>query len=250
MHLIVSKVIFAASIFMLSLVSGLASLKIYRQGSQLSIISDAISSGIFLGAALLHMLPDAVTKFGELSNHEYPIAYLICLITFVILLFLERGLSTYGNNLRKTGKTVIPTFLVGLLAAHSIVEGAAIGANSSLLGAMAIFIAVFAHKGSESFALTINLQRLAIAKNTIKKTIVVFSMTTPLGILIASYILAITDTNSGGITLAIFNSIAAGTFLYLSTEHLIEGEKSFGNLHEVIALILGVGLMALVAVFV
>ncbi len=250
MDLITLKAIFALSIFILSLISGLASLKINRATSAIASISDAASSGVFLGAALLHMLPDAVAKFEELHSCHYPVAHLICLVTFMLLLLMERGLFTYGNSQRANKKNTMPLFLVGLLAIHSLIEGAAIGVNDNLLEILAIFIAVFTHKGSESFALATNLARLAVDKKNIKKAIAIFSMVTPLGILIASYVLYLTTTTSGGTAVAIFNAIAAGTFLYLSTEHLIEGKKSFESLYEVIALIVGVSVMAMVAVFV
>ncbi len=247
MSLIIANTIFAFSIFVLTCITGLAPLKLLHTESRLSTISDAFASGVFLGTALLHMLPDAVLKFKEVYTSDYPIAYLICLATCISLLLIERGLFIYSNAHPGKNKFLLPISLVSLLTMHSLIEGAAIGINNNILEAMAIFIAVFAHKGSESFALAVNLRRFALTKNTIKKTILIFSLMTPLGIFIASYVLNVSISNSGGLLIAIFNSIAAGTFLYLSTEHLIEGKKSFENLYEVIALITGASIMAVVA---
>ena len=70
---------------------------------------------------------------------------------------------------------------------------------------------------------------------------------TPLGIFIASSALANSSINVLGSS---FSAIAAGTFLYLGTEHLVEDKKSFEKPEEVIAMILGIALMALVAIWV
>ena len=52
--------------------------------------ADAFASGIFLGAALFHMLPDAIHEFSSLNDTSYPLAELFCALGFLILLFLER----------------------------------------------------------------------------------------------------------------------------------------------------------------
>lgn len=91
---------------------------------------------------------------------------------------------------------MVPIFLVSLLGIHSLVEGGAIGANTNIFEALTIFFAVFAHKGSESFALAANLQRLGLATKNIRQIIAIFSLVTPIGIFIASYITSAAATNA------------------------------------------------------
>lgn len=249
MYLVASKIIFSVGILVLSLIAGLIPMKIRDKNKAHSTVADAFSSGVFMGAALLHMLPDAISKLETTHYSNYPVACLIFVATFILLLLMERGLFIY-SNLRKDRRNTVPIFLVMLLSTHSLIEGAAIGINDNFFEALAIFIAVFAHKGSESFALTTNLQRFSISKKNVVQAIIIFSTITPVGILIASYIIHILGTNSGNLMTAAFNAIAAGTFLYLSTEHLIEGKKSFENIFEIIALITGIGVMAIVAMVV
>ncbi len=250
MYLLTIKVIFAISIFLLTIITGFLPLKIVKRDTHLFSWCDAFASGVFLSTALLHLLPDAAKKFSTLYSNDYPFAYLICIITCILLVIIERGIFIYSDKHLASNKTIVPIFLVLLLSVHSLVEGAAIGANTNLVEAATIFFAVFAHKGSESFALTVNLHRLEVSTKNIRQIISSFAFVTPLGIFIASYILYATATTSGHLITAYFDAIAAGTFLYLGTEHLIESKKSFEKISEVLALICGVALMALVAAWV
>ena len=248
MHtLIITKLLFAAAILLLTLVSGLAFGRLDKAGDRLTAAIDAFASGIFLGVALLHALPEAVEEFAEVGDCHFPVIYLISTITYLILIFSERSIAHF-EGCRRHKHWWVPVALIGLLTFHSIIEGAAIGMSGNLLGAIVVFIAVFAHKGLESFALAVNLfRRCSLTKTTVRRLIMFFSLMTPLGIVIASYVISLAETASGKVIVAIFNAINAGTFLYLSTEHLFEGEKSFSKPYEVVALGSGVGLMALVA---
>src|SRR5579872_2853052 len=54
-------------------------------------LGDAFASGIFLGAALFHMLPDAIYSFKQvMGDLTYPLPELFCAAGFLILLFFER----------------------------------------------------------------------------------------------------------------------------------------------------------------
>lgn len=251
MHLIIFKTIAAASIFLLTLTAGLLPIKIAKNKAHLLCLGDAFASGVFLSAALLHLLPEATHGFQHaLSKDCYPFAQLICITTFVLLLIMERGIFTYGKHNSSDHKIIAPFLLILLLAIHSLVEGAAIGTSNTPAETTMLFFAVIAHKGSESFALATNLHHHNLTTKNIQKIIAIFSFLTPLGIFIASLVMYALQTNSGNIIGAVFNAIAAGTFLYLATEHLIKGTKSLENFLEIIALISGITLMALVAIYI
>lgn len=250
MYLLIAKIFFASGIFLLTIVMGFIPLKIAKHNTRLLSLCDAFASGVFLSTALLHLLPDAVEKFDLTYKGDYPVPYLICIITYITFLVMERGIATYKNIHLSNSKFIVPSFLVALLAIHSLVEGAAIGVNTNLLEAMAIFLAVFAHKSSESFALTVNLNRFNISTKAIKLTIFIFALMTPLGILIASYVISASATNSGSLIAANLNAIAAGTFLYLGVEHLIESKTYLAKARETMALLFGVVLIATVAIWV
>jgi len=252
MCLLILRVVFAIGIFILTIFSGILPLKIVKYDSKLLNLCDVFSSGIFLSTALLHTLPDAVSKFNEFSNIHYPLPYLVCIITFIIFVISEKLLFNHhiSSDNDKNRKIATPFFLIILLGFHSLIEGAAIGSNANIFEAIAVFIAVFAHKGSESFALSVNLRRSNVSENGIKNIITLYSIITPLGLFIASYITFMTNTNTGGITAAYFNAITSGTFLYLGTEHLIGCSTCSDKHKETTALLCGIFLMALVAIWV
>ena len=51
-------------------------------------IGEALASGVFLGAGLLHLLPDAADGFSA-QHISYPWVFFLCAITFLVLLSLE-----------------------------------------------------------------------------------------------------------------------------------------------------------------
>ena len=145
-------------------------------------LADAFASGIFLGTALFHMLPDAIKDFSIIqSMNTYPIAELLCAAGFLILLFMER-LSHYFAT-EKNHANTMSYMLAIILIVHSLIEGTVLGVNSTFATASIIFIAIIAHKGSESFALAVVLNRSHLSLKKITGLIVVFSLMTPLGVL-------------------------------------------------------------------
>lgn len=251
MYLILLKAIAATSIFLLTLTAGLLPLKIAKDKTQFLYLGDAFASGVFISAALLHLLPEADNGFRHiLNNGGYPFAQLICIATFVLLLIMERSVITYSKYHFSSSKITAPFLLVLLLSIHSLVEGAAIGASINLAETSMIFFAVIAHKASESFALAVNLHHYSISTKNIQLIMAIFSFITPLGIFIASLIIYALQTNSGSTLGAVFNAIMAGTFLYLGAKHIIEDTKSFEKTAGILALMLGISLMAIVAIWV
>jgi len=251
MYLILLKTIAATSIFLLTLIAGLLPLKIAKDKVQFLYLGDAFASGVFISAALLHLLPEADNGFRHiLSNGCYPFAQLICIATFVLLLIMERSVTTYSKLHFSGSKITAPFLLVMLLSIHSLVEGAAIGTSINLAETSMIFFAVIAHKASESFALAVNLHHYDLSTKNIQLIMAIFSFITPLGIFIASLITYTLQTGSGNTLGTIFTAITAGTFLYLGAKHVIEDTKSFENPAGILALILGITLMATVAIWI
>ncbi len=280
--LLLMKILFASSIFVLTLCTGLIPFKASNRNCFLMRMANAFSSAIFLGAALLHLLPDAVAQFDKFYQNDYPLAYLICVLVMVLLVAIERSLhldaphgavvpidsvrldtTTNGELQQSCGhhhhagcacclqtRMHAGCFLTALLCLHSFIEGAAIGIPDDLMESLVIFAAVFAHKGSESFAFGCHLSSLGMTQQLNKKLMVIFAMVTPLGILIASSIIRFLSECTGIMFSALFDAITAGTFLYLGTEHLVEGDKGYKRGFEMISLLLGVGLMAVLALWV
>lgn len=248
------KAIAALLIFISSLVAVIYPLRAHlstRQSEPLE-LGEAFASGIFLGVAFFHMLPASIKSFHTLwPTQEYPIAELICILGFITLLFLERlSLITANHN----AKASIPYILTIMLIIHSLIEGAALGINSTFTQAFMIFIAIIAHKGSASFALCVTLIRHQIKTSALFAIIFIFSLMTPLGIFLGALMNSYSYGMGGQLSEAIFNAFATGSFFYMATLHHVQfhqraAEDSHGLL-EFFFLVIGLAMMGLIALWV
>jgi zinc transporter 1/2/3 len=250
MHIITLKTISATIIFLISLLMGLLQTKLVKNKSSLLCTCDSFASGVFMSVALLHLLPEADRGFTKnLTEMYYPIAQLLCLTVFIIFLIMERGLLSHDKHCNVNHhEHVTPLILIFFLSIHSLVEGVAIGTSISFAETIMIFFAVLAHKGSESFALATNLYNSGMLIKKIQNIILLFSFTTPLGIFMGSFLIFALHIDSNNIVGPVFNAIAAGTFLYLGTEHLIKCKKSLETFKEITPFIFGMAIMALVEI--
>lgn len=214
-------------------------------------LGEALASGIFLGAALFHMLPDAIRLFEHAFGAPllYPIPEAICAGGFLLLLFLERLSLTHTGC---TSHQSVPYVLALILIIHSITEGAALGIGATMPETTMIFIAILAHKGSESFALCMMLCRQQLPTRQIVIIIFVYALMTPVGIGLGAALNVMTLAHAGIIAAAIFNAFAAGTFLYISTLHHIhfhQHQKDTRGLIEFGFLAAGVTMMGIISLW-
>ena len=245
------KSLAGALIFIISLIAVIYPIRarIYPTHNRILELGDAFASGIFLGAALFHMLPESIQNFTDIMpSVHYPIAEAICAAGFLLLLFLERLANV--SSTEQTSQHTLPYMLAVILVIHSLIEGAALGFNTTFATASVIFVAIIAHKGSESFALAVILNRSQLTMKAIMTTILIFSFMTPLGIALGTSLTSILHSQNGLLITAAFNAFAAGTFLYMSTLHHInhhhrENEKE--SLMEFGFLLIGLVIMAVIA---
>jgi solute carrier family 39 (zinc transporter), member 1/2/3 len=238
----------AAIVFFISITAALYPLKRKHVHTRSLDLGDALASGIFLGAAFLHLLPHAITIFQSLyPSISYPIPEAICVGGFLLLLLLER-LSLIHHFFHPSVN--IPYVLALILVIHALTEGTALGVGTTFAESFMLFIAIIAHKGSASFALCIVLMRYQLPYRQIIALIIFFSLMTPLGIGIGSVISLFTGSRSGELMISLFNAFAAGTFIYISTLHHIHFHKrqeEGKGLMEFGALLTGVVMMGMIA---
>jgi len=225
MDIIWFKIITIVLIILSGLAGGLFPLrKTMSQKGYLKLsFGNAFAGGIFLGAGLLHMLPDSIENFGRLQlNTDYPFAALIAGLGFIFVLFLEKVLvREKAMDTLQEDKSIYPYILFLVLAIHSIIAGMSLGLETGIASGIAIFIAIIAHKGSAAFALGVSLLKAKTSKPLIKKTIVFFSVMTPIGIIIGS-VLSEIDSNRTALWFeAVFDALAAGTFVYIAVLDII-----------------------------
>lgn len=249
MSLYLYKFLAAAAIFLTSLIAVIYPIKMRAYPDHHSWLErgDAFASGIFLGAALFHMLPDAFMLFHiTLHQTSFPIAEAFCASGFLLLLFLER-LSGLFNGKNPTSISLV---LAVILIIHSLIEGAALGVSTTLVATSILFLAIIAHKGSASFALAVILNRSQLTLMTVIMLIGLFACMTPLGIFSGTLLTKHLAQQSGQLLIAGFDAFAAGTFLYMSTLHHINHHHDINEKESFIEfwfLIAGLLLMAAIA---
>lgn len=211
------------------------------------------AAGIFLGAGFIHLLPDAADTFGALFPEiDYPMAFLGAGLGFaVILLFDQLAHARSAAALAAEGHGATPYLVAVALSIHSILAGAAFGAEEHPIGSALIFVAIVGHKGSAGFALAVSMVRGAVARVRAWRVLVLFSLMTPLGILIGILGTWLLNDRDEEIFEAIFDALAAGTFIYIAAIEIVAKEFRADRARALkLALLLaGLGLMAMLAVW-
>jgi len=211
-------------------------------------VGETLATGVFLGAALMHMLPEANTEFTQMGYH-YPFAYIITGAVFLFFLWFEH----LGKELYHHHDTNHPAFAIlawAMLSIHSLMLGAALGLNHNRSLVIMLFIAIIIHKWAESFAIAMQLNKSSLSRRNSLLFFFSFSMMTPLGIFIGWYFDHGIETNS--LFDPILIAASAGTFLYLGTLHGLERcvmVERCCNLRDFSYVIIGFLLMASVAAY-
>ncbi|MEA2078057.1 MAG: ZIP family metal transporter [Candidatus Marinimicrobia bacterium] len=243
-------------IFTVGLFAGIAPTRrsLSQQGERKLIWGNAFAGGVFLGAGLLHMLPDAVENFNTFAGDiDFPFPALICGIGFLFVLLLEK-VNSGGHHHAEAEtekRSVYPFLLLFVLSIHSIIAGTSLGLEVTLVSATAIFIAIIAHKGAAAFALGVSLKKGGISKEKHIVTICFFAAMTPLGVLLGTIFSKILSSNTNVVFEAVFDSLAAGTFLYIAIVDII-GEvfqRSSDRWIKLLLIIGGFALMAMIAIW-
>lgn len=223
-----------------------------QQGSNKLILGNAFAGGVFLGAGFLHMLPDGIDNFTAMNTGiDYPLALLVAALGFMLILFIDKFFSEDKAQKALADSNRFPAVLFTILALHSIIAGMSLGLESDLLSGIVVLVAIVSHKGSASFALGVNMVNADLGKALIRKTVLIFSMMTPIGVVLGS-VISFSENNESSIVFeAIFDSIAAGTFLYIATLEIIDElfEKSELKATKFTLIFAGFALMATIAIW-
>lgn len=228
------KIIAALIIFAITLLGGAFPifLPVNQRAKKMLIYGGAFSGGVFLGIGLIHLLPESQKAFQSVSVSHYPYMFLVCALTILFLRFLEDGTVKLLQHYHDTKETFTTYLLTILLSVHSLVEGAALGVEQALAGVFIIFIAIFSHKSAESFSLGVSMRRSVLSVRTMVQLLVLFSLMTPIGILFGSVLSRLLAAHSGCLANAIFDAIAAGTFIYIATSHSLSCACSCHDEHD------------------
>lgn len=114
-----------------------------------------------------------------------------------------------------------PYVLMCALSIHGLFEGIALGIQVQPKMVFFLGVAIVSHKWAESFTLGISFFKTNTSNETYIKLIVMFSLFTPLGITIGMF-----ASGSNILLEAVFLSLAAGSFIYISASEVIVEEFS------------------------
>ena len=199
------------------------------------------------------MLPDALENLGAFGGGSgYPSAFLICGIGFLSVLFLEKVvLRGQGEDTLAENRQSFPIVLFLVLSVHSLIAGAAMGLETDFVTSIAIFIAILAHKGTAAFALGVELATEQVPEKRHVRTIALFSCMTPLGIILGTVFASLFAGETAVITERLFDGLAAGIFIYISTLEIIEEtfEVKMDPWQKFVLICIGFGFMALIAIW-
>ena len=225
---------------------------------------NSFAGGVLLAAGLIHLLADANNGFAAAyPNVEYPAAYGIATLAFILVLGLERVIPIAmgaGNTVTdpesdallnsKDQNGITPYLLLITLSIHSFIAGVTLGISSSS-GAAVLLVAILAHKGAAGFALGSTFQKAAVPIRTRIPALLFFVGSTPLGVILGGLAIDLFGLGSG-VAEAWFKAVASGTFLYIATLDVVREEFFPGGSNRskrLIWTLLGAGLMALVAIW-
>jgi zinc and cadmium transporter len=183
-----------------------------------------VFAGSYLFAiTIIHLLPDLVT-FRSLNKY----------IGFYILIgfFLQLGLGFFSKGIEH-GHTypadhsklnIAPLTLLLSLSVHAFLDGVIF--SNTMSGHFhphtinSLLIGIVLHKSSEAFALVSILKKLVLKKSTIIGYLILFSLASPLGLIMSRYSsqqLLLSDS----VFLAL-SAIAVGNFLHIATTIFFE----------------------------
>ncbi|MGI9524598.1 MAG: ZIP family metal transporter, partial [Hyphomicrobiaceae bacterium] len=108
------------------------------------------------------------------------------------------------------------------------------------------------HKGVAAFALGVNLHRSGVTPSKSTGIVALFSSMTPLGIIAGAIVGTFLSERGGQWFEGVFDSLAAGTFLYIAVVDIVENEfaKPEDTKLKFAMVFLGLAVMALVALWI
>ncbi|MGB0684841.1 MAG: ZIP family metal transporter [Planctomycetota bacterium] len=206
----------------------------------------ALSTGIFLGAVFLHMLPALPqAHVGDHEGHGHGVSLLwSCVLVGVLAVYLLESLvfRTHDHDDLHRHRAVGWASFVGL-SLHAFTTGLGLSAAGTAGASLAlpVFVAIVAHKAFEGFSLMSVFGLAHFPKRRMATLLAVFALLTPLGVWGGSFLFP--SIGEDGIAVAV--ALAAGTFLYVCLTELLP--EVFHHREDILAkiVLLAVGIAAM-----
>ena len=149
-----------------------------------------------------------------------------------------------NNHVEKGGLTAY--FLLLALGFHGLFEGISLGIQSTIRQTLFLFLAISLHKWAASLSLGISFVKSGIKKKQFIIMILIFSIISPLGVIIGMALSFL----SSDILAGIFLSISVGTFIYIACSEIIIDEFSDNKYKfpKFISFLLGAGIVIVLSI--
>ena len=250
-QLITLKLFAALLVLIAGIGGGLLAARITKHKGRENItgLANAFAGGVFLGAAFLHMLPDAIANFNTfLADFDYPVFALVAALGFLLVMLLDKVLAPAIGG-AESQRVIYPYVLMATLSVHSLITGMALGLETQIVSAGAILFAVLAHKTTAAMALSISFAKGAAPAARSRNLLGIFYTTTPVGILVGTWLAAAIQGPGEVHFEAIFDALAAGTFFYIAVMDILAEEfrGKHNHLQNFFMVALGFSVMAVVA---
>lgn len=129
--------------------------------------------------------------------------------------------SNNSNFANKSHHSITSYILVIAFSIHAIFEGVSLGLQNKGFSLLYLFLAISCHKWVEALTIGINFNHSSIEYSDIFKFILIFSSTTPLGIVFGMIFSGKSIFLEG-----FFFALSSGTFIYISASEVVIEEFS------------------------
>ena len=206
----------------------------------------AFAAGIMFGAAFFHMLPEAYRGGGFGAFWLLPAG-------FVFLFLLERYVLVHACEEPPDCAEHVHSPAMGMtaflgLAVHTLFDGVALGSAIVEDVGLTAFIAITAHKVPSSLSLAAVLKAEGRSNRSVLLYAALYGLMVPVGALLWFGLYAVVPFEKFS-PLAL--AFSAGSFLYIAVSDLLPPINRHGKakrLRNVLGLLLGLGLMAVLSV--
>jgi zinc transporter ZupT len=237
--------IFGILSFLISLIAGIAGMRLHGKLTRDAKILLAFSGAYLLALAVLHLLP-------EIYLHIPKQAGLYILAGFILQMILDyfsRGVEHGHIHAVKSEKGHFPWGVFLSLFIHSLIEGLPLTGevhhhdHAHGIQGEALFVGIMIHKIPEALALAALLKFYLQNNRRVVFYIIIYALATPLGIFLGSWSMS-AGFEDTGVLFAKILAIAVGIFLHVSTTVIFEADESHRlSWKKALAIALGLGIV-------
>ncbi|MED6137086.1 hypothetical protein PIB30_061660 [Stylosanthes scabra] len=240
--LILAKIYCLIVIFFATFIAGVSPY-VLKWNEGFLVLGTQFAGGVFLGTAMMHFLSDANETFGDLTDKEYPFAFMLACVGYLITMLADCVISTLLKNHAPQSASDDPE-----------IQGVA----ETKADAWKALWTISLHKVFAAIAMGIALLRMIPDRPLLSCAAYAFAfaISSPIGVAIGIIIDATAQGAVADWIFAISMGLACGVFVYVSINHLLS--KGYAPHRPVVvdsayfrflAVLFGVGVIAVVMIW-